>query len=579
MIKGEPRRVVLMGHRGVGKSSLIERIKTYLPEARSICLDAQIEQHLGRSIKNYFETEGEAQFRALEVEQFEKIHKESMNSEKDHYVALGAGFSGRIPTDWSCLWVRRRVSLNDFYFSNRPSLNQGELKMDPALYKERESHYAKLAQEELLLREAIPQETQSEASFFQRSVRTEGVITAGTSSYQLNETYLAQRRRWGLWFEGRDDRLNFEELSLLQPEVLSFRRKDKVAQTMTLAPSAQWVDWDLSLGERPEALEGLNVYESLHSLENEFHEHLQTLRQRTSGVSIKWAPLVSDWKQLQEGHLWQQESPATRFFLPQSPEGRWRWYRLLKPRGLFYFLTEGSGSSPDQPSLLETLDGVEGAGFAAILGDPVEHSWTPTYHLNYFKKKQLNTFAIRLTEKELTEETLSFLKILGMRAAAVTSPLKKKMAQLVQSGWPAVNTIWLDPSNKESWAMTDHEGAKSFFKEEQNTSVVIWGGGGTLDILQKALPRGVLYSHRSGKPREGFAPIKSPEVLVWAVSKEGWNQHSVFPSFSVKKVYDLSYTQDSPAIAYAARVGAEYVSGRGFFEAQAQEQQNHWSAL
>ena len=67
--------IVLIGHRGVGKSNLLARLKKYFPEL-SPCfldLDCEIEKHVGQSIGQFFLEHGEEKFRHIEQQVFTEI--------------------------------------------------------------------------------------------------------------------------------------------------------------------------------------------------------------------------------------------------------------------------------------------------------------------------------------------------------------------------------------------------------------------------------------------------------------------------------------------------------------------------
>lgn len=245
------------------------------------------------------------------------------------------------------------------------------------------------------------------------------------------------------------------------------------------------------------------------------------------------------------------------------------------------FLREGGGSAADQPTLLEWIEFNKSfSQFAAILGSPVKHSWTPSFHRKFFQNRKANVLEIDLFESELTIEHLSFLYECGLRWAAVTSPLKNKLAEVINSTEEALNTLC---SKDKYWvgANTDVFGLNALLeKVSQTNNVVVWGGGGVLTSIQQVLPQASYYSHQTQAPREGSIEVSSPDILIWALGRKNWDQSPHFPKFkkAPKQVIDLNYSFDSPAIAYANQVGGEYISGEDMFEAQAQQQQKFWQS-
>jgi shikimate 5-dehydrogenase len=99
----------------------------------------------------------------------------------------------------------------------------------------------------------------------------------------------------------------------------------------------------------------------------------------------------------------------------------------MKGRQGINFISSGEFSAPDQPSIWQWLSTpVKAKKFAAVLGDPIYHSYSPEMHREFFAKKQMPFFAIPIPQQEFLE-AFEFLQELGLAAAAVTSPLKDKI--------------------------------------------------------------------------------------------------------------------------------------------------------
>ncbi|MCJ8276780.1 MAG: shikimate synthase, partial [Bdellovibrionales bacterium] len=296
---------------------------------------------------------------------------------------------------------------------------------------------------------------------------------------------------------------------------------------------------------------------------------------------IKLAVPINSFEELKMGWDWFKENPKARVFLPSSQKGRWNWFRLLTAHEMpFSFFREGQGSSPDQPKLLEVLRfQTELKNWGAILGSPVKHSLTPGTHDNYFKAKKANVLSVDLKYAEF-DQALPILKELGLRWAAVTSPLKDKAFELVKknqaSGLKSTNTICY----KDDWLgeNTDIDGLKIIAKEIGEKSVAIWGGGGTLEPIKEFLPQAQYYSSRTGQPRGEFTP-ENPEFIIWAVGADNFAETGVFPpeEWEPKAIIDLNYTQDSPGIECAHRYGCQYRGGLDMFTEQARKQQEFWN--
>jgi shikimate 5-dehydrogenase len=215
--------------------------------------------------------------------------------------------------------------------------------------------------------------------------------------------------------------------------------------------------------------------------------------------------------------------------------------------------------------------------FAAVLGDPVTHSKSPSFHESFFKKYQMSFFAIHITKPDF-ELALKFLTDLGLRAAAVTSPLKILANEycfeksLLSAQLESVNTLTYSDGH---WigANTDKDGLEATIKRLEigsQDSVAVWGGGGVLPVIKSLVPNAEYYSSSSEKPlAAGFVG------LIWAAPPD--RKIPVMTAGSVKWVLDLNYREDSRAKEFAMKSGARYFSGLEMFEIQAHRQQQIWS--
>ena len=120
---------ILIGHRGVGKSDLLNRIKTYLNDQKTnfplfFDLDQEIAKTYKKPLIDLFPEVGEPRFRQIEHQLFEKIDRENIN----YIISVGAGFSfetypGFLTAEHQIIWVRRKTDELGRIFFNRPRLN------------------------------------------------------------------------------------------------------------------------------------------------------------------------------------------------------------------------------------------------------------------------------------------------------------------------------------------------------------------------------------------------------------------------------------------------------------------------
>ncbi len=556
---------VLVGHRGVGKTSLLEKMRPFFPNFVFQSLDREIENRTQLSTAQIFADQGEESFRKIENQVFRAWIKE--NQDEAFVLDLGAGFLGEIPESLHCLWIRRDSHTADSMYLNRPLLD-GSLALGDKRFRDREKKYQTRANVTLELREGPDHFQQGEVDLFrsllldQKESRLSGfyfTVSSATTSMEINLLKNLGVRG----FEFRDDLV--KDVDFSKENALFSLRK---SQGWLKSVGSCW-DWPLEWGLNTKA-----PILSMHQRQATLEETLETLP-KTDQI-LKLAIQINDFSELKRGHQWAQQDPQRRAFLPMSAEGRWSWYRQwVAPQSPLQFLRLNQGSAPDQPTILQVLNSHRVQFFAAVLGKPVRHSWTPTFHQSFFRKKNAPVFAIDISEKEW-DQALPFLTDLGLRWAAVTSPLKHKAAQWVGHSSP-INTLCL---SADQWMgkNTDVDGFKQALLGVNSEQVAVWGGGGTLEAIGSRLPGATFFSSRTGAVKAGNPKIK-PEILIWAVGRQVFTRQGVFPpeDWPLKKVIDLNYASDSPGIACAGKFGCQYSSGEVMFVAQAQKQQEFWN--
>lgn len=582
----------IIGHRGTGKSSLLQRIQKYQPESIVIDLDAEIIKRHG-SIKDIFAQQGEHIFRQMEVTTLEQILKSIHKPSTIHYIVLGAGFSGDLPVESRKIWVQRDSDIRGNVYSDRPSLDPVRQSLQTPLerWNSRTEKYKMTATDELTLIEGHYSDFNEEKKWIDSSlINVRGGFTLlphQVDSPQFSRWY-SERCLWGLDFvEIRDDLLSYEQIQKVysqdqQPPLLfSFRSAEKIKTSLPFALRSEHIDWPLEISlDPPSELRDKKITVSLHSSADSFLHDLKLLS--SFDQNIKWSPEIDQLNQLQLADEWQQKSPGQRSLLPRSLQGKWPWYRLLKKNKMpLNFWREGVGSAFDQPILLQWLTmNASSNDFAAVLGSPVRHSESPSFHREFFKSFNSQMLAIDVTENDLQNEGWSFLEKLGLRWAAVTSPLKTWASQF-SSLEESVNTLKCD---KSVWTgtSTDRCGLQELLSildtsKIAASQVVVWGGGGLLPLLRELLPQATFYSHRESAAVDGV-PLDKPEAVIWCVGRWNWEKAAHFPpmDWAPQLVIDANYKLDSPGIAYAHKVQAQYISGYTFFKTQALKQQEFW---
>ena len=574
----------LIGHRGVGKTHLLKRIQKYLKNEKSLQfwdLDQEIEKRKETKVYDLFSLIGEAKFRELEREILNDVLSETHGR---GFIALGAGFEGELPVNSQVLWVRRLSDQKGRSFLDRPRLQKEKKPLEEfrERYQERQKKYRRQSQQSLILREGVKGYDEAERDFFvEEYIEKKGAWTL-LSGGDLSKPFQLPFE----FVELRDDLLSEEEMEhsftmFKEDQVLySYRKESRKNKKVEGCKT----DWPLELGEPFFTPTIISAHERFSEEElSHFFQRLEKFEEQVEWV--KAAPEIHSFRELHEGYLWQQKKPNKRSFLPRSNGGRWKWFRLfMKYKTPLNFWKDDEGSAIDQPTLLEWLSAPKKfSAFAAVLGHPIDHSWTPAEQQSFFAKRKMPVFAIPVLEDEFYE-ACRFLQEIGLKAAAVTSPLKKQAFDLsdvktnTAKELQSVNTLFFSKDKKVFGHNTDLAGFSYLVsKQELPSPIAIWGGGGTLEMMKEILPQAIPYSVRTGQKRKSMIGVQEEEpikTVVWANS-----QIDIPDSWRPEQVIDLSYTDDSLAREFAVHNRCRYTSGEAMFKKQAEEQRHYWQEL
>lgn len=596
---------LVVGQRGTGKSELARR---FAP-GPVIDLDERILERTGRAPSAWIETEGEPRFREIEREALRELLE--MKFPEPPWIVLGAGFEldefdvGGAEVE--VIHWRRITDAWGRIFTDRPRLNRN---VDPLTeylerYPAREArfyrhatwtlewpegeHLNTISQARALLAAATT--TRTSATSSASSTRPppvpahSGIYTLRATDRARADVILERFTRFGFHaFELRTDLLTDDDLAFwidcLPAERLLFAERRETPALPRFAAGRTFfeTDWALEWGAPPAG----------YSTWSNHGGGLESFPTPPEGVRLKWSPLIENFAELERGYLWQQADPVRRSFLPRSTDGRWAWFRLwMKDRQRLNFVRElENAEAPDQPALLEFISHVHGENFAAILGDPVTHSWTPGEQAAFFAARAMPVLRIRIAEDEW-DEAFPVLTRLGLRAAAVTSPLKHHAFTAATARTPeaerlgAVNTLVQTPAGWRGHN-TDEAGLRECLRAEglldHPGPVRIYGGGGTLAMLRTLFPAAACYALRTQALRPDSPPAPAAAdpggLFIWAAGPR-----DELPRFPVAPqiVLDLNYRQDSAARELALAHGARYIDGARMFRAQAEAQRLFWS--
>ena len=620
--EGENVIYLIVGHRGVGKTLWLEKLKKIFGQSTKLHnyffdLDEEIEKVFGKKIDELF-LKGEKIFRKIETQVLSKLISQYRDADDIIFIAVGAGFkwTKRISSICHIIHLIRETDCQGRVFLNRPRLkkNKTPYKEYISLYPLREKNYKQMKTESFVLPEQDFIFNATEKLFFNiKNISLNAIITLNKKSLPTDikkwSSFIDKRCSWGLrFFELRDNELSDSDLNILlkiipkEKQLLSFRKINNSFFLKKDLSSFSW-DWPLEKGKPPCSPPVLSVHRRRQESVSQICKKLLAYKAH----HFKLAVPVKSLTELMQGHLWFLEDPKHRSFLPVSKEGKWRWYRqLFGPHMKWHFIRESLCGVPDQPFLYEHLISIaqkkkpQSVLFAAVLGDPIMHSASPGFHRGFFAKKGMIFTKITLNEKEFTKENLYILQKMGLIFAAITSPLKKKAFQLCDETdsftklFQSVNTM-IFKDQKWLGYNTDEYGLNCFLQKvglDEKKHIIIWGGGGIRTVLEQQFPLADFYSARTGKKRTKATPsvkknvlstaskISCPDVVIWAVGRARMSDCQFPPlSWKPQKIIDLNYTENSPGLEYALLTGAKYVSGKTMFAHQAKKQQEYFSNI
>ena len=607
-------RILLVGNRGAGKSSLLERIKkdlSYYPLLQKFSfydLDIEIEKKYGK-LETFFLDKGEKNFRKAEV----KVLSEITTNTDFSFVVLGAGFdiSQLQPEDY-LVWVRRESDKSGRIFLNRPRLNPeaSALEEYDLRRQSREIHFQNRANFIYTLPEGQVISSEIERKILNdiwnrifniqfKKVDMANISVAGIES--LSPVHLKQKFSSTI-LEIRTDLWNESEILNCKNELTQFQKiyslRNMPSQSDLNISYGEWsyLDWDIQYGPCLwKNLESEKLILSTH--EENIFTGIKLLDSAMAGnanyndqVNLKLCPLVASWEDLIAGYNWWKTNPEKRNFLPRSTDGKWNWFRLwMKGRQKLNFIRTGpvndansTLSVTDQPHLFSWESTVaKNNRFAAVLGDPINQSYSPAFHRDFFAKNNMSFYAINITEEEFPK-ALQFLRELGLYFAAVTAPLKRSAFLVCENlvepekSLESINTLsWNAETNSWIGHNTDLAAFQQSYAEQisnNSKNCVVWGGGGTTSIIKAALPKATYVKAREGLQKEDQS---SPDILVWAAAR---SKETKWPpqNWRPKVVFDLNYHENSMGLEYAERHKCDYVSGYRIFELQALQQQKIW---
>lgn len=614
----DPRRVVLLGHRATGKTTL-GRIAAELLDWDFVDLDRRIEERTGKA-PEVLVAEDEDAFRRIEREQLQKVLDEADDS--GHIISPGAGCNA-VPDSTLCVWLwrdgwektamRSRARLRpDWSFerevewmrSNREPIWGKGAHLFVEIPRGRTPRFAgQMLASYLAWATAVAQSTLAQKTW---------VVPNGTDQLER-----AARDSRGFGLAGVEVRSDlFDRAPTVEPEV------DFMASLRH--PGARWL----------EDMRGAAAYDvDLRYVESLFESRLLERRDPTTlivsshpeGVGeedverlVKQATRIVERAPSWSDHLVLKYAPSPQSiddldravrladeladsghrmtFLPQGERFAWT-------RPVFGHRTNATNYLPvgvhpsrlprptdrrldvpmDLQDWLPHFAKEAPAMFDGLVGDPVDTSMGDWWHTRRARSDDEESCYLKITAgRDLSDNQLQRLLDLlhrfEVRGLSVTSPLKRRIVELVDNPreLEAVNTL---RRTSTGWTSTDTDavGMRATLDaiEQMGISpgtVALIGRGGVTPAVERAIASSDWNLVHQVSARRGWGPER-PQRVDLIVNAGGARSvaHREAPDCEVW--LDLHYHHVDPP-PKQTRV---HLNGDTFFIAQAAAQRRFWN--
>lgn len=619
-------KIFLIGHRGVGKSTMIADLQAQ--SKKYICFDLDYELEVRRqvTIKDLFAKGKVAEFRQMELDVLNEIifdfENQKNKSLKTLVVALGAGLhleKFKVPKSSMLLWLRRATDPNGRIFSDRPALTDKNNPLDEwnTIFSDREIKYKKFCTAQLYLPEFSNKNFNPLYEYLNFKSPKNGYVTLlPKENDQILQSLNCNT-------ELRTDLISEKEIKQFLKSktcghyIVAIRDQNpkdfKLYKSLRLFKKIKVrVDWDLALG-LPEAqwLPYIDIFSS-HGADpvldilvaEDFIQGSQVKKSKPLNIEYKICPEVKSHEEAI--HLEYEIDDVLKgkaySYLPRSTSSfNLSYHRQIKSYqqsiGFFKF---GEGSSKDQPFWWQWPK-VNPKGFYGIFGQNISHSYTPSFHFDFFQKK--NLWPLFIESFDSFFKFYSYFQKNKIKALAVTSPYKTSAYEFALDlksqnknsaktkldsealKYKAVNTFVFDKDLKAF--NTDIIGLNSFLKQNLDLQkpMIVWGGGALLEQLKELCPKAIFFSAQTGKGRTDGDNRALDEILktkntslplIWASGEKGSTPATINEKIVITKVVDLDYRENSRAKLYSYLNSIHYVSGLDFFVKQGLAQQKIW---
>lgn len=600
----------LIGHRGVGKTTLLLQLKTCLKGFHFCDLDSEIEAHSKMSISQIFNDLGEEAFRELEIKTLSHV----LGSHKSSIIALGAGFpiqQFEFPTNSLFIQLSRKTDKNGRILLDRPIWDKN---IDPIQqyldrYLKRQSIFDQFCDYFLELPEGF--QFVDLGQVLTQNISFKNTILTLTPWYLAKDTRLnfaLQSELFGL-VEIRTDLIDYSFFLKIRQKLLGKR------YFISIRLGGMFASWPSDFFENSDCLFECDQENLVNFKRRDYFiisSHTTTPPTASNNITctyLKWSPELDSFESWQQAMSWQSEFPQNRFLAPRvkpcwQPDQASEWMRLLlnHKQPLHFIRADLNGSYINQPHWVRWLlnSHVTTDCFYAVIGYPVEHSYSPMFHYTWARLKGCGFFYIPVKEAE-SHKIVPTLSQHGLMGLAITSPLKRAFLnnqsintlkiengqveftntdiiglyciyQLInQMGIHALSTLSLEKLTELiGVTLSTIKGVQSFHLSK---AILIFGGGGLLESLKYLFPYADYLPARY--KNEDLDPIKNKiyEIVIWSALP-----NATFPTDAIgfQSIWDLNYHENSFARTLSLLTATPYLSGISLFIAQGIAQQKFW---
>ncbi|TXD42997.1 hypothetical protein FRC96_02285 [Lujinxingia vulgaris] len=310
-------------------------------------------------------------------------------------------------------------------------------------------------------------------------------------------------------------------------------------------------------------------------------------------ITLKYAPLAPDAAAIRaalDTRATFDAGPHPFAIIPQGPRAAWVRHLLSATNALHYLPVGLASRNPDHPSALDlqnvlpSLTSPTPTRFDALIGDPVARSQGDLWHRRAALRSEspdnehhLGYLKIPTPADDLPD-TLALLHHINIRGVSVTSPLKRHVARHIGADH-ALNTLRRTP---HGWAGTDtdHIGMRASLQALIGAGItpgptLIFGQGGVSPALLRALEDSdfSVVAHLSARAGWDSAPDNLPPLSLIINAAASFAHTAAGSPPPAQAWLDLHYANVQPP-PYATL----HLGGDTFFDAQALAQRSFWSS-